>query len=140
MAKKSIGLLNIVFGANLKGFNRAMKKAQKSIRKFGSNMKKAGRTLTMGLTMPIIAFAAASVRAFGIQAKAEIKLLTALKGRHKLQQRLIAQAKELQTKTLFGDEENIAPPERPANNERLKLLVESGLAVVSEEEIFFPGM
>ena len=30
MASKSIGMLNIVFGADLRGFDRAMKKAQKS--------------------------------------------------------------------------------------------------------------
>ena len=38
-SNKSIGLLNIVFGADLKGFNRAMKKAQRSIRKFGKSMQ-----------------------------------------------------------------------------------------------------
>ena len=107
MANKSVGLLTIAFGADLRGFDKAMKKAQRSIKKFGTSMKNTGQNLTRNLTLPLAAFAAASVKAFDTQAKAEIKLLTALKGREDIQQRLIAQAKELQTKTLFGDEETI---------------------------------
>ena len=108
MANKSVGLLTIAFGADLRGFDKAMKKAQRSIKKFGTSMKNTGQNLTRNLTLPLAAFAAASVKAFDTQAKAEIKLLTALKGREDIQQRLISQAKELQTKTLFGDEETIA--------------------------------
>ena len=108
MANKSVGLLNIVFGANTKGFDRAMKKAQRSVKKFGTSMKKAGSTMSKNLTAPLLAFAAVSVRNFDVQAKAEQKLLVALKGREDVQQRLIKQAKELQTQTLFGDEETIA--------------------------------
>ena len=55
MAKKSIGLLNIVFGADLRGFDRAMKKAQRSIKKFGSSMKRTGANMTRNITMPVIA-------------------------------------------------------------------------------------
>ena len=108
MASKSVGLLTIAFGANTKGFDKAMKKAQAKMKKFGAGLKKTGSTLTMGLTAPLVAFAAASIRAFDIQAKAEAQLLTALKGRVDVQQRLIGQAQELQKITLFGDEETIA--------------------------------
>jgi len=108
MANKSVGLLTIAFGADLRGFDKAMKKAQRSIKKFGTSMQRTGKNLTRNLTLPLAAFAAASVKAFDTQAKAETKLLTALKGREEVQKRLIAQAKELQTKTLFGDEETIA--------------------------------
>lgn len=108
MANKSVGLLTIAFGADLRGFDKAMKKAQRSIKKFGTSMQRTGKNLTRNLTLPLAAFAAASVKAFDDQAKAETKLLTALKGREEVQKRLIAQAKELQTKTLFGDEETIA--------------------------------
>ena len=62
MASKSIGLLNIVFGADLRGFDRAMKKAQKSIKKFGSNMKRIGGNLSRNLTLPILAVGGASVK------------------------------------------------------------------------------
>lgn len=108
MANKSVGFLTIAFGADLRGFDKAMKKAQRSIKKFGTSMQQTGKNLTRNLTLPLAAFAAASVKAFDTQAKAETKLLTALKGREDIQKRLIAQAKELQTKTLFGDEETIA--------------------------------
>lgn len=108
MANKSIGLLTVAFGADLRGFEKAMKKAQRSIKKFGTNMQRTGKNLSRNLTLPLAAFAAASVKAFDTQIKAETKLLTALKGREDVQKRLIAQAKELQTKTLFGDEETIA--------------------------------
>ena len=108
MANKSVGFLTIAFGADLRGFDKAMKKAQRSIKKFGTNMQRTGKNLSRNLTLPLAAFAAASVKAFDTQIKAETKLLTALKGREDIQKRLIAQAKELQTKTLFGDEETIA--------------------------------
>ena len=108
MANKSVGFLTIAFGADLRGFDKAMKKAQRSIKKFGTNMQRTGKNLSRNLTLPLAAFAAASVKAFDTQAKAETKLLTALKGREDIQKRLIAQAKELQTQTLFGDEETIA--------------------------------
>lgn len=108
MASKSVGLLNIVFGADLRGFERAMKKAQRNVKKFGTSMQKTGKTLTTNLTAPLAAFAAISIKNFDAQAKAETKLLVALKNRGDVQQRLIEQAKELQTKTLFGDEETIA--------------------------------
>jgi hypothetical protein len=107
MAKKSIGLLNIVFGADLRGFERAMKKAQRSIKKFGTKLGRVGKNLTRNLTAPLAAFAAVSVKNFDTQIKAETKLLVALKGREDIQKRLITQAKELQTQTLFGDEATI---------------------------------
>jgi len=108
MAKKTAKGLTFIFGADMKGFERAMKKSQRNIKKFGTDMKRMGRSLTMNLTLPMAAFAAASVKAFDTQIKAETKLLTALKGKEDIQKRLIEQAKQLQTITLFGDEETIA--------------------------------
>ena len=107
-ASKAIGFLNFKFGADLKGFDRAMKKAQKNLKKFGKNIERTGKKLSTNLTLPILALGAASVKAFDQQAQAEQKLLTALDGRVGVQQRLIEQAKELQKTTLFGDEETIA--------------------------------
>ena len=108
MANKSVGLLTIAFGADTRGFDRAMKKAQKNIKKFGNQMNSIGRSLSRNLTLPMAAFAAASVKAFDTQIKAETKLLTALKGKEAVQKRLIEQAQALQKITLFGDEETIA--------------------------------
>ncbi len=62
MANKSVGLLNIVFGADLRGFDRAMKKAQKGMKKFGSSMKRTGANLSRSLTLPILLAAGASVK------------------------------------------------------------------------------
>jgi len=61
-AKKSIGLLNIVFGADLRGFDRAMKKAQKSIAKFSAKMRNVGKKLTTNVTLPIIGLGLAAVK------------------------------------------------------------------------------
>ena len=108
MASKSVGLLTIAFGANTKGFDKAIKKAQRKMKKFGAGLKKVGKGMSVGLTAPLVAFAAVSIKAFDVQAKAEASLLTALKGRSDVQQRLIKQAQDLQKTTLFGDEETIA--------------------------------
>jgi len=62
MAKKSIGLLNIVFGADLRGFERAMKKAQRSIAKFSAKMRNVGKKLTTNVTLPIIGLGVAAVK------------------------------------------------------------------------------
>ena len=62
MASKSIGYLNIVFGADLRGFERAMKKAQKGLKKFGSKMKRIGGNLSRNVTMPLLAVGGASVK------------------------------------------------------------------------------
>ena len=108
MASKAIGFLNFKFGADLSGFERAMKKAQKNLKKFGKNVTKAGQNLSRNLTLPILALGAASIKVFDIQIKAETRLLTALKGREDIQKRLITQAAELQKITLFADEEIIS--------------------------------
>ena len=107
MANKSVGLLNFVFGANLDGFERAMKKANKRLDKFSKNMQKTGKALSKNLTLPIAALGAASVKSFNDQAQAEQKLLVSLNQQVDVQQKLIAQAKDLQTQTLFGDEATI---------------------------------
>ena len=70
MASKAIGFLNFKFGADLSGFERAMKKAQKGLKKFGKNIQKTGKSLTMGLTLPLLALGAASIKAFDEQQKA----------------------------------------------------------------------
>ncbi len=59
---KSVGYLTIMFGANLKGFNRAMKKANRSIGKFGASMKRTGETLTRNITLPVLGLGAAAIK------------------------------------------------------------------------------
>lgn len=62
MANKSVGLLTIAFGADLRGFDKAMKKAQRSIKKFGTSMQRTGETLTRSITIPVIGLGAAAVK------------------------------------------------------------------------------
>jgi hypothetical protein len=62
MANKSVGYLTVMFGANLKGFDKAMKKAQRSIKKFGTSMQRTGQTLTRNLTVPLVGLGVAAVK------------------------------------------------------------------------------
>lgn len=64
MANKSVGLLTIAFGADLRGFDRAMKKAQRNIKKFGASMQRTGKNLTRNITLPIIGLGAVAVKTF----------------------------------------------------------------------------
>ena len=109
MASKSIGMLNIVFGADLRGFDRAMKKAQKNIKKFGNNLKKTGKNLTQNLTLPLVAVGVAGVRAFDKQEKAIAQVEAGLKSTGNqvgiTSEELQKMAADLQKTTLFGDEE-----------------------------------
>jgi hypothetical protein len=109
MANKSVGLLTIAFGADLRGFDKAMKKAQRSIKKFGTSMQRTGKNLTASLTLPLTAFAVASVRNFDKQQKAIAQVEAGLKSTGntagKTSIELQKMASDLQKKTLFGDEE-----------------------------------
>lgn len=62
MANKAVGFLTFNFGANMGGFNKAMKKAQRSVGKFGKSMKAMGKSMTTNLTMPLLAVGAAGVK------------------------------------------------------------------------------
>lgn len=102
MASKAIGFLNFKFGADLGGFERAMKKAQK-------NLKRWGKSLTTNLTLPILAFGAASLKAFDDQQKAIAQVEAGLKSTGQVagftSKELQKMAADLQKTSLFGDEE-----------------------------------
>lgn len=104
MAEKT---LSIKLTLNDKQFMTGMRKASSSMKKFGRNLQKTGQNLTRNLTLPVVAFGAASVKAFDDQVKAETKLRTSLKGNEEAFARLAKQARELQKETLFGDEATI---------------------------------
>jgi len=104
MAEKT---LSVKLSLNDKQFQSSLKKATRSMKKFGKNLQKTGQNLSRNLTLPIIAFGAASVKAFDDQVKAETKLRTSLKGNEEAFKRLAKQARELQKETLFGDEATI---------------------------------
>ena len=62
MANKSVGLLTFNFGANMSGFDRAMKKAQKNLKKFGKSMQRTGQTLSRNITVPILGLGVAALK------------------------------------------------------------------------------
>ena len=62
MANKSVGLLTIAFGADLRSFDKAMKKAQRSIKKFGVSMQRTGQNLTRNLTIPLAGLGIAAIK------------------------------------------------------------------------------
>lgn len=84
-------------------------RADKAAGKLSSSLKGVGAGIAAAFgTAAIAKFVAASVKAADTQLKAEAKLLSALDGRRDIQDRLIAQAKQLQSVTTVGDEEIIA--------------------------------
>lgn len=99
--------LSIALTLNDRQFQSGLRKATRSMTKFGKSMQRTGQTLSKSLTLPVLAFGAASVKAFDEQIKAETKLRTALGEDEKAFARLKKQAQELQKITLFGDEATI---------------------------------
>ena len=99
--------LSIALTLNDKQFQSGLRKATRSMTKFGKSMQRTGKTLSTSLTLPVLAFGAASVKAFDEQIKAETKLRTALGEDEKAFARLKKQAQDLQKITLFGDEATI---------------------------------
>jgi len=109
---KSVGYLTIMFGANLKGFERSMRKAQKSIHRFGVSMKNTGRTLTTSLTLPILGLGVASVKLASDYEESLNKVRVSFGGASKtvedfakttLKSFGIAEGSALEMASLFGD-------------------------------------
>ncbi len=99
--------LSVSLTLNDKQFQSGLRKATRSMAKFGKSMQRTGQSLSRNLTLPVLAFSAASVKAFDEQIKSETKLRTALGEDEKAFLRLKKQAQELQKLTLFGDEATI---------------------------------
>ncbi|NCT16851.1 MAG: phage tail tape measure protein [Flavobacteriaceae bacterium CG18_big_fil_WC_8_21_14_2_50_34_36] len=58
----SLAEISIAFRADLKQFSSEMENAQRSMKKFGNKMKRAGSALSVGITLPVLAIGAASVK------------------------------------------------------------------------------
>ena len=99
--------LKVKITANGAQATKELKSVEKKAKDVAKSMKKIGSTLTKYVTGPLAALAAVSVKTANTQMQAEAKLFNALKGREDVQKRLIAQAAELQGRSLFGDEEII---------------------------------
>ena len=102
MASKAIGFLNFKFGADLGGFDRAMKKAQKNLKRFGKNIERTGKNLTTSLTLPIIALGGASTKVFMDFEQAMLKV-EAVSGATAGQMEMLTEtAKRLGATTMFS--------------------------------------
>lgn len=85
------------------------KKVEATNKKIVSSYKAVGASIMAAFSIQAVkAFLSSSLEAYDKQAKNETKLLVALNGRVDIQERLIKQAQQLQSKTLFGDEEIIS--------------------------------
>lgn len=74
MANKAVGYLLFNFGANMGGFNKAMKKAQRKVKRFGKSMKQVGSSMTTNLTMPIVGLGAVAIKTFANFEQAMLKV------------------------------------------------------------------
>jgi phage-related minor tail protein len=101
MASKAVGLLTFNFGANLGGFDRAMKKAQKKLRKFGKSVERTGKSLSTNLTLPIVALGAVSLKTFADFEQSMLKV-KAISGATEVEfEKLTESAKLLGSTTMF---------------------------------------
>ncbi len=107
MSKKLASLL-LRISANGAEAQQVLRTLSQDVTIFAKKAERVGRTLTTYITLPLAAAAGAAVKLANTQLQAEAKLLNALNGRSDVQQRLIAQAGELQSRSTIGDEEIIA--------------------------------
>lgn len=106
MAKKIAELL-IKIGADTYGFTKMTADVRKQLSSLQKDLSGFGKSWSLYVTGPLTVAAGVAVKAADVQLKNEQRLLTALRGREDIQQRLIQQAGELQSRSLFGDEEII---------------------------------
>ena len=107
MSKKLASLL-VKISANAAEVEKVFATVEKRSADLAKSLDKWGSKMTKNVTAPLTALGAVAVKLANDQAQAEAKLLTALKGREDAQQRLIASAAELQSRTTIGDEDIIA--------------------------------
>lgn len=106
MARKIAELL-IKLGADTLGIEKMSYDVRKQLKGLQKDIIKFGESWSLYVTESLTAVAGVAVKAADVQLKNKKRLLTALCGREDIQQRLIKQAGELQSRSLFGDEEII---------------------------------
>lgn len=103
MSRRIADLL-IKIGADSYEFQQKAKEVEKGLAGLEKKLTNVGKTLSMRLTAPLVALGAMSLKNADVQQQAESRLLNALKGRSDVQQRLLTQASELQSRSVLGDE------------------------------------
>ena len=101
--------LIVTIGAQTSKFDKALGASMSKMRNFGRSTKRLGKSMTMNLTAPIAALGFTAVKAFDQQAKAIAQVEAGLKSTGGqvgyTSKQLQKMASDLQSKTLFGDEE-----------------------------------
>lgn len=103
MSRRIADLL-IKIGADSYEFQQKAQKVERNLGSLEKRLTSLGKSLSVKLTAPLAALGAVALKNADTQQQAEQRLLTALKGRTDIQQRLIAQAAELQSRSVLGDE------------------------------------
>lgn len=104
MAGRRIADLLIKIGADSYEFKQKTQQVERDFDSLSKKLDKVGKELSLKLTAPLTALGVVALNNADIQQQAEQRLLTALKGRSDIQQRLIAEAGELQARSTLGDE------------------------------------
>lgn len=103
MSRRIADLL-IKIGADSYEFQQKAQQVERNLGSLEKRLTSLGKSLSVKLTAPLAAFGVVALKNADTQQQAEQRLLTALKGRTDIQQRLIAQAAELQSRSVLGDE------------------------------------
>lgn len=103
MSRRIADLL-IKIGADSYEFQQKAQQVERDLGSLEKRLTSLGKSLSVKLTVPLAALGAVALKNADTQQQAEQRLLTALKGRTDIQQRLIAQAAELQSRSVLGDE------------------------------------
>lgn len=103
MSRRIADLL-IKIGADSYEFKQKTQQVERDFDLLSKKLDKVGKELSLKLTAPLTALGVVALNNADIQQQAEQRLLTALKGRSDMQQRLIAEAGELQSRSTLGDE------------------------------------
>ena len=101
--------LNVRVGADIKEFQAMASKMEKALAPVRQRLQSVGTALSVGVTAPLTALAVKGVQAWDKQAKAVAKVENAIRSTGGAAGRSLEElqrlASDLQTKTLFGDEE-----------------------------------
>lgn len=103
MSRRIADLL-IKIGADSYEFQQKARQVERSMESLQKKLSSVGKTLSVALTAPLTVLGVVALKNADTQQQAEKRLLTALRGRSDVQQRLIAQAGELQSRSVLGDE------------------------------------
>ncbi len=103
MSRRIADLL-IKIGADSYEFRQKAQQVERNMEGLQKKLTSVGKTLSVAITAPLTALGAVALKNADTQQQAEMRLLTALRGCGDVQQRLSAQAGELQSRSVLGDE------------------------------------